>query len=87
MTDGAVSPVIEKLVFILHSIIITRFFIGVWSVGRNSPPIAEDFQNISGGKEGEDVIKIFLPGVGFCGYELAIVVKFTQHAENSGRFP
>ena len=51
------------------------------------PPFAEDFQNISGGKEGEDVIKIFLPGVGFCGYELAIVVKFTQHAENSGRFP
>lgn len=28
-----------------------------------------------------------LPGMGFCDYELAIVVKFTQHAENSGRFP
>ena len=74
---------IEKLGFILHSIIRTRFFIGFWSVGRDSLPIAGGFQNISGKKEGEDVTKMFQPGVGFCGYELVIVVKFTQQAENS----
>ena len=64
----------------------TVFHWGLVSGEVQFPPV-EGFQNTSGGEEGEDGIETFLAAVGFCGYELAIVVKFTQQGESFGSFP
>ena len=44
LTNETVFPEMENPEFILHSILRTPFFVGVWSVGRDSfPPIAGVF--------------------------------------------